>query len=286
MKLKRITVVGCGLIGASFALALRRRCDASVRIAGWDSSAFVLDQALQTGIIDEIDGALPGGRVSASDLIYLAMPVGGIISFLQERGAQVARGALVTDAGSTKELVCAAALDYLPEGRCFVGGHPVAGSHLHGPTHARADLFDNAPYVLISDRKQKDDEALATISELVEMIGARAILKTAEEHDRAMALVSHLPQLLSSALAATVNGQASADCLSRLSGTGYRDMTRLAESSWSIWGDIFATNPLPIADALDQLLDKLLAARDELRRNADWTSTRLVKTRALFDGPL
>lgn len=284
MKVERITVVGCGLIGASFALALRRS-GVGVRIAGWDSSAATLEQALRTGVIDEADEAIPRGQVSPSDLVYLAMPVGAIIRFLQERGAQVERGAIVTDAGSTKSEVCVAALNYLPAGRHFVGGHPVAGSHLPGLAHARPDLFTNAPYVLINEQPHTDETALATMKELVELLGARTIVTAAAEHDQAMALVSHLPQLISSALAATVKAQSEADALQRLAGTGYRSMTRLAESSWGIWGDIFSTNAGPVANALDELLDKLAAVRDELRQGASRPPARLVKTGALFDVP-
>jgi len=243
----------------------------------------VLNRALEKGIIDELDEAIAGEQVSTSDLVYLAMPVGAIRSFLQDRGAQVARGAIVTDAGSIKSEVCKTALNYLPEDRLFVGGHPVAGSHLAGLEHARADFFDNAPYVLIKEHRSTNDEALATMNELVEMLGARVVLTTAAEHDRAMALVSHLPQLLSSVLAATIDRQATADMLKRIAGTGYRDMTRLAESSWSMWGDIFATNAGPIANAVDEMLEQLVAVRDELRRSAAQTNPQLVKTGALFE---
>ena len=275
-------MVGCGLIGASFALALRR-CSSEVRIAGWDSASRALNRALERGIIDELDEAIAGEQVSTSDLIYLAMPVGGIKSFLQDRGAHVAPGAIVTDAGSIKSEVCKTALRYLPEDRLFVGGHPVAGSHLGGLEHARADFFDNAPYVLIKEYRRTNDEALMTMKELVEMVGARVVLTTAAEHDRAMALVSHLPQLISSVLAATIDNQAKADMLKRIAGTGYRDMTRLAESSWSMWGDIFATNAGPIANAVDEMLEQLIAVRDELRRSAAQTNPQLVKTGALFE---
>lgn len=285
MKVKRTTVFGCGLIGASFALALRR-CSPNVRIAGWDLSSIVLNQALERGIIDELDEAIANEQVSTSDLIYLAMPVGSIRRFLQDHGAQVARGAIVTDAGSTKSEVCETALNYLPEGRFFVGGHPVTGSHLAGLEHARADLFDHAPYALTKDHLHENDEGLATMKELVEMLGARPILTTAAEHDRAMALVSHLPQLISSTLAATIDGRADADALKRLAGPGYRDMTRLAGSSWSIWGEIFAANAGPIVSALNEMLDRLVAVRDELRGSAGRANPQLVKTNALFRRPL
>src|SRR6267143_1818738 len=146
----RVTIIGCGLIGAFFALALRR-AGACAQIAGWDSSGSELDEAVRTGVIDEVDQAFASEGVSSSDFIYLAMPVGDIIEFLRERGRQVKPGAVITDAGSTKVEVCRAARLHLPKAQQFIGGHPVAGSHLQGLAHARSDLFAGAPYVLITD---------------------------------------------------------------------------------------------------------------------------------------
>jgi prephenate dehydrogenase len=283
-KWNRVTVIGCGLIGASFALALRRG-GACERIAGWDSSAAVLAEALERGIIDEIDQSLADGHVSQSDLFYLAMPVGEIIHFLRGRGCQTKRGAIITDAGSTKAQVCRAAREHLPEGRLFIGGHPVAGSHYAGLAHARHDLFAGAPYALITGDGGETDQALAAIKETVELLGARAVLTTALEHDRAMAVVSHLPQLLSSALAAAAREQPDVNALLDLAGPGYRDMTRLAASSWSMWRDILATNPAPVARALDVLIDKLVAVRDELQERSDCAGTDLTVTGALFKEP-
>lgn len=278
---QRVTVVGCGLIGASFALAMRR-AGACKRLAGWDSSSSILDEALKRGVIDEVDGSFAGGGVSSSDLIYLAMPVGEIINFLRERGPQVKPGALVTDAGSTKEEVCRAARERFPKDRRFVGGHPVAGSHMTGLEHARAELFTGAPYVLTSVEDEENQQAIIALEETLDHLGARVELMTAREHDRAMALVSHLPQLLSSALAALVKDQPGAAALVNLSGAGYRDMTRLADSSWSVWRDILATNPVSVAAALDALVAKLSAVRDELRDYSGRDPQALGAARALF----
>lgn len=264
---KRVSIVGCGLVGASFALALRRArlCE---RLAGWDSNASVLDEAIRRGAIDEVDRAFVEGAVSSSDLVYLAMPISEIIGFLRECGAQVKPGALVTDAGSTKREVCRAARASVPPGRQFVGGHPVAGHHLGGLAHARADLFEGASYVLIREENAGASPALGVLTEAVERLGARARLMTAHEHDHAMALVSHAPQLVSSALAASVHEHEEAAALESLAGAGYRDMTRLASSPWPIWRDILATNSLEIAEAVDALVAKLSAMSAELREYA------------------
>jgi prephenate dehydrogenase len=274
---QRVTVVGCGLVGTSFALALRR-AGVCASVAGWDVDESALDAAIGLGAIDEVDAAFAEGSISASDLVYLATPVGQIVEFLSAGARQVKPGAVVTDAGSTKAEVCRAARGLALEGRRFVGGHPVAGSHLRGPAHARADLFEGAPYVLTPVEGGGDDAvALVMLEETLRRLGARVSVVSAAEHDRALALVSHLPQLASGALAATVEALPDADALRGLSGAGFRDMTRLAASPWAVWHDILATNSSEIADALDAFVSKLSAVRDELRDG------RLDVTSTLFD---
>ncbi|MET0647162.1 MAG: prephenate dehydrogenase/arogenate dehydrogenase family protein [Pyrinomonadaceae bacterium] len=263
----RVTVFGCGLVGASFALALKE-AGACARVAGCDADPAALDEALRLGAIDEVDTAFKEGGVSQSDLVYLATPVGQIVEFLRAGAPGVKPGAVVTDAGSTKREVCRAARAHAEKGWRFVGGHPVAGSHLRGPAHARAELFEGAPYVLTPPEDGSDPDALAALEETLKLLGARVRLMTAAEHDRALARLSHLPQLVSCALAATVAEQTTHDELSALAGAGYRDMTRLAASPWDIWRDILATNSGEIADALDALIPKLKAARDGLREHS------------------
>ena len=260
----RVTVVGCGLVGASFALALKR-AGACGRVAGWDKDPAALEGALSLDAIDEVDEAFNGDGVSQSDLVYLAAPVGQIVEFLRAGAPHVKPGAVVTDAGSTKREVCRAARSHAEKSWRFVGGHPVAGSHLRGPAHARADLFDGAPYVLTPPEDGSDPSALAALEETFNSLGARVRVLTAVQHDRALARLSHLPQLVSCALAATVNEDIREAELDALAGPGYRDMTRLASSPWGIWQDILATNSSEVADALDALITKLSAARDGLR---------------------
>ncbi|MDX6484362.1 MAG: prephenate dehydrogenase [Gaiellaceae bacterium] len=263
----RVTVVGCGLVGASFALALKR-AGACASVAGWDADPLVLDEALRLGAIDETDEAFATDGVSQSDLVYLATPVRQIVEFMCSGAPHVKPGAVVTDAGSTKVEVCRAARACAQKGWRFVGGHPVAGSHLRGPAHARADLFDDAPYVLTAPEDGSDPAALAALEETLSLLGARVRVMRAAEHDRALARLSHLPQLVSCALAATVSEGTDEVELSALAGAGYRDMTRLAASPWDIWRDILATNSSQVADALDALIPKLVAARDGLRQHS------------------
>jgi prephenate dehydrogenase len=276
-----VTVIGCGLIGSSFALALRKG-RAVERVLGWDSSSLVLNDALKLGVIDDVDQAFASGEVTQSDLIYLAMPVSHNIRFLRERIPQTKPGAIITDAGSTKRLVCQAARDYLPDNRHFVGGHPIAGSHHSGVRHAKRDLFAGATYVLTDDNSAPETESFNRLQETVEALGAQVKVLSSVDHDRALALVSHLPQLLSSALATTVAEQQDAAALIALAGPGYKDMTRLAESSWSMWCDVFDTNPAEIAMALNLLIEKLTLARNALNGSSARGDSELPALRELF----
>jgi len=201
---------------------------------------------------------------------------------MRERSRQIKPDAIITDAGSTKVEICRAARLHLLSAHKFVGGHPVAGSHLQGLVHARSDLFVGAPYVLVTDADQGESDAHTALKETLALLGACVTSMTAVEHDRVMARVSHLPQILSSALAAVTQDQLDVDTLTNLSGAGYRDMTRLAPSSWSIWGDILATNSTETEAALDVLVEKLTAVRNELRRCSGQVPDELTITRKLF----
>jgi prephenate dehydrogenase len=255
---RRATIVGCGLIGGSFGLALKKKLN--MRVAGWDVSEEILNQALSAGIIDETDTAFANQKVSESDLLYLAMPVDRIIDFLHTNSANISPDAVVTDAGSTKVEICRSAQEQIPN-HTFIGGHPVAGSHLGGLSHSREDLFEGAAYILTPFEKTR---GLDQLQNLLLTIGAKVKLLTPAEHDRAMAIVSHLPQLISSSLAGTVRELQDSEKLIELSGSGFKDMTRLSASSWSIWREILKTNREEILTALELFSDNLEKIRKEL----------------------
>jgi prephenate dehydrogenase len=278
-KWNRVTIVGCGLIGASFALALRESGTCRL-IAGWDIAEDVLQEVLRRGMIDEVDSSFAAGEVSESELIYLAMPVGGILEFLRGHGQQIKPGALVTDAGSTKIEICRVAREHLPDGVVFVGGHPIAGREHSGLGYSDAELFRDAPYVLVSDSGETGH--FRALRETLSAIGARVTLMTPEAHDRALARVSHLPQLVSSTLAATLQSEPDAPSLLDLSGSGWRDMTRLAESSWSMWRDILESNPGQIAAAVDVFAQKLDIVREELHARAEGKCGGMSKLEQIF----
>jgi prephenate dehydrogenase len=239
-----VSIVGVGLIGGSFALALRKAGFLGAIIGV--SSQPAIDAALARGVIDE---ALPLGRAAAvSDFIYLAQPIERILQTIDVIDRHARPGALITDAGSTKVAIVQRAAA-IHRGR-FVGGHPMAGKESPGVEQADADLFRGRPYILTS----RDAE----LETWIERIGARLVVMTAAEHDRLVAVTSHLPQLISTALASVIGSQPDA---AKVAGPAAVDLTRLALSPYEIWRDIFATN----ADSVDAAVGAFIAKLEELR---------------------
>jgi prephenate dehydrogenase len=244
---KTIAIVGVGLIGGSFALALRKAGFAG-NINGVSSPA-TIDKALTLGVIDQ--SMTLADAAAAADLIYLSQPIRQIIATLDV----LQTDALVTDAGSTKAVIC----EHGRRLNRFFGGHPMAGKESRGVEHADADLFRGRPYVLTAREPE--------LESWIERFGARLVLLEPAEHDRQVAFVSHLPQLLSTTLASVLAGK------EQVAGPAAADLTRLALSPYDIWRDIFATNAEPIDAALGAFIARVEEVRTQLR------STELV---ALF----
>jgi prephenate dehydrogenase len=269
---RRVAIIGTGLIGGSFALAFRKTFPDSV-VIGWDK-AHVLRQALERGALHE---GIPdlSLAIAGSDLIYVALPVGHTIELLPEIARLAPINALVTDACSTKRTVCTVAAEsFRAGGAHFLGGHPMAGKEISGIAAADANLFRGSKYALIraSTKETTGLELESRVSEFVALIqkmGAEAIWLDADAHDRAAALVSHLPQLLSVALAGVVRSQTDETGLPvTLAGRGLRDALRLAGSPYSVWRDIILTNSDNLEHALDQMIQALEQVRSELRTRA------------------
>jgi prephenate dehydrogenase len=265
-EFKHVCVVGCGLIGGSFALALRRAgFTGRITACGGSRSPRL---AVERGVVDAVEESFERDEVCEADLIYLAAPIGGIIDFLRTRSRLIRAGAIVTDAGSTKVEICRVARESLPAGVTFIGGHPMAGGENTGVQYARADLFDSATYAVMVGQGI-DDTEFNRFRAIVEAVGARILLIGPEDHDAAAAIISHLPQLVASALASLLGpGRdvevADRELARRLSATGWRDMTRLAGSAWSVWRDICLTNQPNISDALGSLIAELQSLKDAL----------------------
>ncbi len=268
----RAAIIGTGLIGGSFALALRKYSPDTV-VVGWDRPN-VLRQALDRGAIHEGISDV-SVAVSGADLIYVALPVGHTIEFLPEIARFAPANALVTDASSTKRTVCVVAAESFHAGGArFLGGHPMAGKEISGIAAADEELFRGSKYALMGPPARDNSRTergprVAEFVALLEKLGAEPVWLEAEAHDRAAAVVSHLPQLLAVALAGVVRGQTDDTGLPvTLAGRGLRDALRLAGSPYSVWRDIILTNSDNLEHVLDQMIQALEQVRSELRTRA------------------
>ena len=258
-----IAIVGLGLIGGSIALGVRERWPSS-RVVGVDTEA-VVAHALGSGAIDRAVDSI--AALPDASLIVLAAPVRQNIDLLQQLPRQkrtVGRQMIVTDVGGTKRDIVKAASD-LPYGTTFVGGHPLGGGERGGFAFARPDLFAGRPWIFTPEGSDRSADAVERLSRFVAGLGARPSIMTAEEHDRLMAFLSHLPQLTASALMDTVGSTVRSEGL-RMAGRGLVDTTRLASSPADVWRDICLTNADAIGDALDCLIQRLTQMRGDLAR--------------------
>ena len=255
---RRVAIIGTGLIGGSFALALRELFP-SISLIGYSRSGSC-ERARAAGLVDEATPDL-ASAVRGADLVYIALPIGASIESLDAVAKSAAPHALVTDACSTKTVICRTAKDHFRSGARFFGGHPMAGKEQSGVEHADAKLFRGAPYALMGTEQEADPRVRAFV-EIVRGIGARPIWSDPETHDWAVGIVSHLPQLVSVALARVVQDETDETGLPlTLSGPGLQDMLRLAGSPYDIWRDILLTN----TDNVSRALDRLAQAVDHLR---------------------
>ena len=253
---KQISIIGLGLIGGSWALALKKLGYGAHRV-GFDAPE-VMNQAVKSGAIHEGARGLDEA-VRDADLVILATPVGKILELLAQLESSVSSRALITDVGSTKERISERAKELPAGGPLFLGGHPLAGKERSGLDHADAELFRNACYAIVpSSAAVMEDKRTRAFVTLVESIGAQPYVMDAASHDAAVAFLSHMPQLLSTGLAGMMAEKADREDLPlELAGSGFRDLTRLAESPYSMWRDICLTNTKNIQSALDAMIQKL-----------------------------
>lgn len=266
--MQTVAIFGVGLIGGSFALALRKSGFAG-KILGV-SSPETIEKAVSRGVIDA--GTSVGEAAASADLIFLSQPIHVILSTLHMVDAHVRPGTLITDAGSTKVEITKRAAKEIQRG-VFLGGHPMAGKESSGMESAEADLFQGRPWVLTPQGVDLGRGVSAEFVSTIEAIGARLVVLDPEEHDRLVALVSHLPQLLSTALGEVLAAEPDA---AKVAGPAVTEMTRLAMSPYAMWQDIFATNKDPI----DAILATYIGKLEELRRNLQKPSTEQAFERA------
>lgn len=259
---RRVAIVGVGLIGGS--LGLRWRAQGAVEhVVGFGRNRANLDRALELGAIDEASSDLAAAVVSA-EVVVLCAPISTCIALAPDVVRVAAPECLITDVGSTKAEIAAAAATAIARrspAPVFIGGHPMAGAERAGVEAADPYLFENAVWVLCPP-PQCPPPALGRLTALVEATGAHAVVLDAARHDRHVAAISHLPQLVAVALAETAGDGEAADVgLLALAGGGFRDTTRIASSPAEMWLDVLATNRGPILANIDTMQRRLAELR-------------------------
>lgn len=255
---RRAALVGVGMLGGSLGCAMLQR-GLVEEVVGIDQSHGVLAKAVSLGAVSSTTTSLSEG-VGGADLVILAAPVVAVLGLLPRMAPFLAPGALVSDVCSTKVAVLQQALACLPESVTFLGGHPMAGSEKDGVEALDQQLFENAVYVLTYTVR---NAASRQFVRLLEQLGAIPVEMGAEQHDRVVANVSHLPHLAASVLAEVVaaNSKDREDIL-RLAAGGFRDTTRVALGNPQLWRDICLTNRSELVQLLDVYLRELGAVRD------------------------
>lgn len=276
----KIAILGVGLIGGSFALAMKKN-GLCREITGFGRDSRKLRRAKEKGIVDSfhLDASV---AVRDADLIMFATPVGTFLDLSQKIASALKKGALVTDVGSIKGSLVRKIEKIMPDGVHYVGGHPIAGSDSSGFEAADADLFMNAAFIM-TPTQNSDKEALAAISALWETLGSVVVATDAEEHDRIFAAVSHLPHVIAYAL---VNTAADIDrSYLKFSGQGFRDTTRIAASSPELWRDICLMNKRNLLEMIDIFKKNLDSISQYLRADdAHSLEGEFDKARALREG--
>ena len=263
---RRISVVGFGLVGASFAAAVRAAYP-DTRVLAVDIDERTLAEAVERGWAT--DGALPDDPAferfvgDGCDLVVLATPVGAAERYFEDLARWDYRG-IVTDTASTKARITALAERVLPHPENFVPGHPMAGSEVNGIEGARPDLFKGAHWILCPDA-DTPAEHFPRLHELVTSIGARVIALPREDHDEAVAVVSHVPHIMASSLVQLASRHADdQQALMRLAAGGFKDSTRIAAGSPELWCGIAFDNKDALSDGLDEIQGIIGAFADAL----------------------
>lgn len=260
MSLTRVAVVGCGLIGGSAALALARTEDHRV-VAVFDADPAAADAAVEAGAADRASASI-AEAVAEVDVVVVGVGVSAIATTAEAVLDASSPGTAVTDVGSVKAPVVRTIEAGAGGGR-FCGGHPMAGSERHGFAAARADLFDNAVWVL-TPTDATDPGSITRVARLAAATGASPLSLPPEIHDAIVAVVSHVPHMAAAALMNVAQGRAEEAPVLRLAAGGFRDVTRIAAGNPRIWEDILTENADAVRDALDAYILSLTDLRADL----------------------
>lgn len=276
---KRVGVIGVGLIGSSFSLALKKLGIAD-EVWGYSNSGCSAQKALTMGIIDRISNQIKDIAINC-ELIFIAIPVLSIPDVLKEISEYVDEKTIVTDGGSTKHFVrqCHKYFKY----KNFVGGHPIAGTEKSGPEAGFAELFNNSACI-VTPIEETDKNKLEIIINIWKSIGMKVYLMSPEEHDKIMANISHMPHVIAYSLVDAVKDKYFDGMgITKLAGGGFRDFTRIAKSDERMWTDIFLANRDFLLLAIEDFQESLTNIKTYIeQKNASKIKEFLIKTKKVL----
>jgi len=257
--IKNLCVIGTGLIGGSFSLALKQ-AGACEKVIGAGRSEKTLQKAQQLNIIDSYETDITNA-VKDADLVFVSVPLGAMESVFEKISTGLKQAgnekAIITDAGSSKQQVLQLAEKILAENsNRFVAGHPIAGTENSGPSAAFADLYKNRR-VILTPVENTDAGAIKWVTELWQQVGAEVETMDAEHHDKVLAATSHLPHLIAFGLVHCLENIDDIEDVFRFAAGGFRDVTRIASSDPTMWRDICLNNQRPILDMMKRYKDEL-----------------------------
>lgn len=260
-----VTIIGSGLIGASVLRAVKSR-GLTNRTVVWDASASNAAHCLSAGWAD-VAAADLAEAVRDADLVLVATPADTVESLVNRMAPHLKLGAIVTDAASTKGHIARVGYIAMPEGRHFVGGHPMAGSEKNGPAASSPDLFVGRTCFITPLPGRTDDGAAESVAAFWRALGATPVSVTPDDHDEIVAYISHLPHLVAVALGAVLSAKPESwrDC----AGGGLRDVTRIAGGDVNLWRAILMENRHEVARAVGAFERELRELREALEGNDD-----------------
>ena len=260
----RVALIGTGLIGGSIGIALRERRLVK-EVTGFDRDRSSLEEALRKGAVDSTAES-PAGAVRGANLVILAVPVSRTVELLKEIGPFAGEGTVITDVGSTKSRIMAETEGLVPPSVYFIGGHPMAGSEESGIGGADPGMLENTIYVL-TPRPECPDVVVEKLEQMLRETGAQPLILDPEVHDRVVASVSHLPQMVSAALVQSVAGAENMELVRTLAAGGFRDSTRIALSDPALWRDICLSNRGALDKALSSFRENIDTIQAYLAEN-------------------
>ncbi len=262
MAIIKVGIVGLGLMGGSLSLALKKHSK-DYYFMGLDHNELHCSQALKLGLVDEICTSTEA--LKSCDIIFLSIPVDGIISVAQQLGA-LSETCTVIDLGSTKEKISLSIPSDIRHN--FVAAHPMTGTEKFGPTAALEDLYTDK-VVVLCDLEKSGEHQQKVAKNLFSDIGMNIVCMGAKEHDRHAAFISHMPHALSYALANSVMKQEDSESIIVLAGGGFKDMSRIAKSSPNMWEDIFRQNKANVLEAINSFQSELKKCQ-KMVENEEW----------------